>query len=195
MIENHTRPIDMMHLVDVFMYAESDDCQILKMAYMRAPFAMLVVLPNDIDGLPALENSLAPAKLAQWRSELIYHTVEVYFPRLKIEETLVLSNSLKAMGMARAFSEKADLSGMTTAEKLLLSDVVQKSYVDITEQGTEAAAVTGIMAAALGIDPEPPPPPVFKADHPFFFFILEQSTGLAVFMGSVARPPDDDLMD
>jgi serine protease inhibitor len=188
MAKSETRPIDMMHLVDDFRYAESDGCQILEMAYGKSPFAMLAVLPKEMDGLPELDRSITPSMLDRWRADLTYRTVEVYFPRLKLEQTLVLSDSFKAMGMARAFSEEADFSGMTTAEKLLLSEAIQKSYVDITEQGTEAAAVTGIVALALGEEPEPPPPPpVFRADHPFLFFILERSTGLMMFMGRVVK--------
>ena len=96
-----------------------------------------------------------------------------------------LAQVLGAMGMPDAFSSKADFSGMTGNKDLFISAVVHKAYVDVNEEGTEAAAATGV---AMKLTSVAPPPPVFRADHPFVFLIRDNHTGSILFLGRTANP-------
>ncbi len=112
---------------------------------------------------------------------------DVYLPKFTLEGEYYLRPTLAAMGMPAAFSPGADLSGMGGTKALVISDVVHKAFVDVNEEGTEAAAATGVF-----LEPGAAPPdegiPVFRADHPFVFLILDNDTGNILFMGRVVRP-------
>jgi serpin B len=111
----------------------------------------------------------------------------VYFPKFRLETQYGLSENLQAMGMPVAFSGGADFSGMDGTRDLAISDVVHKAYIDVNEEGTEAAAATGaVMTLSMGLDSNPVP--VFNADHPFIFFIMDNDTGNILFMGRVMNP-------
>lgn len=111
----------------------------------------------------------------------------VYFPKFKLETSYGLNKNLQSMGMPLAFSGEADFSGMDGMKDLAISDVVHKAYIDVNEEGTEAAAATGaVMTLSMGLDVNPVP--VFRADHPFVFFIVDNDTGNILFMGRVSDP-------
>ena len=111
-------------------------------------------------------------------------------PRFKFTSDFELSKPLVAMGMTDAFDgDKADFSGMTTAEKLCISKVLHKAFVAVDEQGTEAAAASAvIMMRATRI--HPPPPVAFRADRPFLFLIRHRPSGAVLFLGRVANPQE-----
>ena len=114
-------------------------------------------------------------------------------PKFKFDYTVMLNDPLKKMGMATAFDpEKADFSGMgKTADgnPIYISDVLQKAFVEVKEEGTEAAAVTGIMMTeASGIPPPPPKEFHMTVDRPFVFLIEDNQTGIILFMGVVRDP-------
>ena len=135
-----------------------------------------------------LKKSLNNDNLAGWLDDLRKREVQVFFPRFKMTSEFELARVLGAMGMPDAFSDKADFSGMTGNHDLSISAVVHKAYVDVNEEGTEAAAATGVGVKATSI--EAAPPPVFKADHPFIFLIRDNQTGSILFLGRVANPKD-----
>ena len=89
------------------------------------------------------------------------------------------------MGMKDAFGKKADFSGMNGRKDLFISAVVHKAFVDVNEEGTEAAAATGVVIETTSVRP---PPPVFRADHPFLFLIRHEKTGVILFLGRVLNP-------
>ena len=107
-------------------------------------------------------------------------------PRFKLENEYNLKAVLSAMGMPLAFTARADFSGISQ-ESLQISWVKQKTYVEVNEQGTEAAAVTGIGMRALAVRAQPPP---FRmvVDRPFFVAIRERETGLILFLGAIFDP-------
>jgi serpin B len=109
----------------------------------------------------------------------------VLLPRFKLSGEFDLGETLKAMGMVDAFGA-ADFSGMTGQRDLFISAVVHKAFVDVNEEGTEAAAATGIVVADTAVAHHPPA--VFRADHPFLFLIRENSTGSVLFLGRVVDP-------
>jgi serpin B len=110
--------------------------------------------------------------------------VVVSLPKFRLEEEFELGPVLKAMGMKDAFGAGADFSGMTGRKELAISAVIHKAYVDVNEEGTEAAAATAVVMTRALARPMAPPP-VFKADHPFLFLIRDEGTGAVLFMGRV----------
>ena len=171
----------------IYGYAETDDLQVLEMPYAHengAGLSMLVILPDEIE---AAEESLDAQKIDDLRQSLTERRVNVYFPKFSLETTYPLAETLAAMGMPTAFTDAADLSGMDGTQNLFVSSVVHKAFVDVNEEGTEAAAATGViinMKTSLGGDETP----VFRADHPFIFAILDNDTGTILFMGRVVDP-------
>jgi serpin B len=98
-----------------------------------------------------------------------------------------LSGVLASMGMPLAFGDKADFSGMSSEEKVVIDAVIHQAYVDVNEEGTEAAAATAVTMRALSVR-KPEPPVVFRADHPFTFMIRDTRSGAILFMGKVMNP-------
>jgi len=167
-------------------YAEDDELQSLELPYAGDDLFMIVLLPRKADGLASLESSLSPANLAKWTQAMSSSDVKVYLPKFKMTCRFSLNDTLKAMGMSNAFDQaQADFSGMDGSRNLFISAAVHKAFVEVNEQGTEAAAATGI---AMGLTALPRRPIEFRADHPFIFLIRERSTGSILFIGRVTHP-------
>lgn len=112
--------------------------------------------------------------------------VRVHLPKFKMTCRFGLNDTLKAMGMTDAFDPgRADFSGMDGRRDLSISAALHKAFVEVNEQGTEAAAATAIGMRATAL---PPPPIEFRADHPFLFLIRERQTGSILFLGRVTNP-------
>jgi serpin B len=167
-----------------FDYAEADGMQILEMKYQGDKISMLVLLPRS--NITYLESILSEEKLQEWRSELRPETVYIHMPKYKFETSYSLTDYLKNMGMNLPFTwPGADFSGMDGTKMLYISDVLHKAYIDVYEEGTEAAAATvviGTFGAAMPHYVE------FRADHPFIFIIQETDTGNILFLGKVVNP-------
>jgi serpin B len=168
-------------------YTEEETLQVLELPYAGRELSMVVLLPKQADGLPELEKAITVDKLASLLSKLSAREVVAYLPRFKMETSFALNSTLQAMGMKRAFSREADFSGISSAESLYISAVLHKAYVDVNEEGTEAAAATGIVMKAMAAR-RPQPVPVFRADHPFLFLIRDTRTGSILFMGRLTNP-------
>jgi serpin B len=162
---------------------ETDEFQLLELPYRQGKASMLVLLPRVRDGLPAIETKMDCALLAEAMTRLKPpQAYEVFLPKVKLQSSLNLAQALSAMGMARAFGD-ADFSGIGEGGGLFISDVVQSAVVDVNEEGTEAAAVTHVMIAS-GIHETF----IFVADHPYLFFIRDNTTGALLFAGRVTNP-------
>ncbi|MGD0551886.1 MAG: serpin family protein [Sedimentisphaerales bacterium] len=168
-----------------FGYMEANDIQALEMPYVNNDLSMVILLPKQADGVKGLEKELVSDNLTGWLARIHKREVQVFFPRFKMASEFGLGKVLSAMGMPDAFSGKADFSGMTGNRDLFISAVVHKAYIDVNEEGTEAAAATGVTMKLTGIGT---PPPVFRADHPFIFLIRDNQTGSILFLGRVANP-------
>jgi serpin B len=181
--------VPMMHIRGGYGYYEDADLQALEMPYKGNELAMVVFLPKKKDGLAALEKSLTPVNLAKWVGGLRYtETVIVTLPRFKMTSEFSLAKQLASMGMKDLFSMGADLSGMRRDGGLFISDAIHKAFVEVNEEGTEAAAATAIIARPTAAAVNPRPIPVFRADHPFAFTIRDRRNGSVLFMGRVADP-------
>jgi serpin B len=177
--------VPMMNGQDEFGYAEDEALQALDMPYAGDSLSMIMLLPRTVDGLKGLEEMLSTEELTARIPAIRKREVRVCMPKFTMTVQFELAKTLGAMGMPEAFSEAADFSGMTGGRDLFISAVVHKAFVDVNEEGTEAAAATGM---AMRLTATPAPPPLFRADHPFIFLIRHNPSGSILFMGRVIRP-------
>ncbi|KAL3040858.1 hypothetical protein OYC64_011773 [Pagothenia borchgrevinki] len=193
MNKNDTKSVKMMEQTSTFGLSSirEANCQILEMPYKGKDLSMLIFLPNEIKdettGLEKLEKELTYEKFVEWtRSDMMGKTkVNVRLPRFKMEESYSLKDILISMGMMDAFDvTMSDYSGMSKANDLVLSAVVHKAFVDVNEEGTEAAAATAGVMSVTSVQF----PPEFHADHPFLFFIRHNPSMSILFAGRYSSP-------
>ena len=177
------RKTPMMFQKGNFGYFQDDEVQVIEMPYKGEKVSMVVLLPRKVDGLAALEKHLAAEKLSGWLGKLRRVKVDTLFPRFKLTSRFDLSGKLQNLGMKKAFSD-ADFSGMDGTTKLYLSAVFHKAFVEVNEEGTEAAAATGAVVGLRSIRRGPS----FRADHPFLFLIRDKATGSILFLGRYVSP-------
>ena len=178
-----------MHITNGYRYHEEAAFQALELPYKGKELSMVIFLPKKKDGLAEFEKSLSAAKLNEWLGKLRFEeTVIVSLPKFKMTSEFSLAETLSKMGMKLLFSQGADLSGMNGKGGLFVSDAIHKAFVDVNEEGTEAAAATAIVVRPTSAKIDPKPIPVFKADHPFFFAIRDHRTGSVLFVGRVTDP-------
>lgn len=183
-----------MNEVSTLRYAAMPGYAIVELPY-RSKVAMLVALPDAADGLPALEGALDDAAFAKAWAALAPRQVAVSLPRFTIDPAspIDLKSALRGIGVQAAFGPGADFSGIAnpaaTGEQLSISNVFHKAFVKTDETGTEAAAATAVVAVETASARAPAPPPiVFRADHPFLFFVVDRDSSLVLFMGRVTAP-------
>jgi len=172
--------VNMMYQKDTFGYSSDATAQYLDMPYGNNAFSMTVILPHDNKTTTDVLNNLT---LTNWNSTLSSmreRELIVHFPRFKVENKFTLNKVLQNMGMKLAFSDFADFSKISDI-KLIISEVIHKTYVTVDEEGTEAAAVTSIGFETTSM----PDYPVFTVDKPFLFVIKEKSTGVILFIGKM----------
>jgi len=178
-LENGEVQVPMMQLRETrFAYGENEFFQTLELPYEGEEVSMLLMLPKDNDDLNSFSTNQLPR---------MYKTdVNVFLPRFKVESTFDLKQPLADLGLTDAFDETcADFSGITGTQDLFIGAAVHKAFVEVNEEGTEAAAATGI---SIGVTSMPPPPKTFRADHPFTFLIRENTSGKILFMGRIVNP-------
>jgi serpin B len=178
----------LMHQQHRYRYAEAEGLQLLELPYGDGSLAMVVLLPEKVDGLPELERRLSAAGLEKWRAGAQSRDVIVSLPKFRTTAEFELGPVLKAMGMASPFDPStADFSRMDGKKDLFISAVLHKAFVDVNEEGTEAAAATGVVMRVMARR-RADPPAVFRADHPFVFLIRDNRTGAILFLGRVVDP-------
>lgn len=180
--------VEMMQLLgEKFNYAETGNAQILELPYDGEGLSMIFILPKD-SRMEEVVNDLSRQNLQAWKESMEKREVRAYIPKFKMETSYDMKDDLSSMGMPTVFDYSADLSGITKKENLFVDKVIHKTFLEVDEEGTEAAAVTIIVAPlSVSID-EPPPIPVFRADRPFIFSIQDRESGLILFMGRMADP-------
>ena len=166
-------------------YGEAPGLQLLRLPYKGGTLALLVALPEDKKAFAELERTLNPGKLDSLRKVLARQKVKVFLPRFTFSSAFQLNSSLAGLGMPAAFTDAADFSGMDGTKKLFIQKAVHKAFVEVNEEGTEAAAATGV---AMGLKSMDFDFAMFRADRPFLFFIEDTKTGLLLFMGRMEDP-------
>ena len=164
-----------------FGYYTDGEAQYLSMPYGNKAFSMIVILPDDGKTTRDILWKLTAEKLSGTVKSMTTQELQLYFPKFKVKNRFQLKPMLLAMGMKQAFVPDADFSGITDNKPLWIDFVQHDTYVDVNEEGTEAAAVTTIgfkdsAGAALLVN------------KPFLFVIRENSTGIILFTGKIANP-------
>ncbi|MHC4243751.1 MAG: serpin family protein [Planctomycetota bacterium] len=176
----------MMNQTAEFGYLETESFQGLELPYVDDELSMIIFLPKEIDCLDEFEKTLTVENLSKWLNKLYKCEVVVSVPKFKMTSEFDLASVLKSMGMTDAFSSNANFSGINGQRDLFISAVIHKAYVDVNEEGTEAAAATAVTMKLTSVMPGRIP--VFKADHPFLFLIRDNDSGSILFIGRVMNP-------
>ncbi|XP_033760133.1 leukocyte elastase inhibitor-like [Pecten maximus] len=165
-------------------YDDQLRCTVLELPYKANSLSMVIILPDDIDGLPALEEKLTPSVIKGLTTKMPPVNVEVFLPKFKLKSSFELSKLFQSMGMTYLFhGSKADLTGIDTSNTSYVSFIFHQAFVDVNEEGTEAAAATAVIIVACssrGL------PLQFKADHPFMFVIKDNRSDTILFVGRFA---------
>ena len=182
--QKETIEAPLMNLRGKFNYWGNENLQILELPYKYEDLSAIVLLPREVDGITAIERDLSAKNLKEWTAKMDYRQVTIFLPRFKIIWGVVdLKEILRDLGIKAAFLPEADFSGMTGNRDLFISKVLHKAFVQINEEGTEAAAATAVtMIKSLK------KPLVFRADHPFVFLIKDKRTDCILFIGKVVNP-------
>ncbi|XP_033760694.1 leukocyte elastase inhibitor-like [Pecten maximus] len=167
-----------------FPFKQDDElkCKVLELPYRGNDLSMVIILPNDIDGLPALEEKLTPSVIKGLTTKMPPIKVEVFLPKFKLKSRFELSKLFQSMGMTDLFDgSKADLTGTDASKMSYVSAIFHQAFVDVNEKGTEAAAATAVVMM-FGMA-RPTTPIQFKADHPFMFVIKDNRSDTILFVG------------
>lgn len=184
--------IPMMYQQGEFYYGEFSDgsneaggiYQVLEIPYEGDEISMMLVLSRQEVPLATLEPLLKAQLIEEWTNSVKKQKVEVYLPRFTVEQEIDLKDTFKALGVTEIFNKDANLTAMSDKKELFLSKIVHKSFIEVNEEGSEAAAASGMIAisrmAVLY--------PQVIVDHPFLFLIKIRKTGTILFMGRVMHP-------
>jgi serine protease inhibitor len=181
------------------LYPDDNGFELIELPYKGNEVSMVVIVPRSASGLPGLERLLNGRTLQNFVGKLQQRSVHVHLPKFKMESSFDLGESLKELGMKRAFrdpleNDAAQFDGISDttdpSEKLYITKVLHEAFVEVNEKGTEAAAATAVMfeKKSEGMPEDEPFTPTFKADKPFVFLIRDQKTGAILFLGRVMNP-------
>jgi len=179
--------VPFMHQKGTFLYYANDSLQMVEMPYGQENFSMIVLLPGSGYSVGPLATGLTPDIWSEWLNKLDEANVDISMPKFKFEYERKLNDDLKALGMVKAFfPNDADFSNINPGQELYISFVKHNSFVEVNEEGTEAAAVTVVGVNTTSVPSEPIFIP-FNVDHPFLFVIRETTTNTIIFIGKVVK--------
>lgn len=184
LLDNSTVTVPMMRQTGSFNYSSGDNYQAIELPYSGKELSILILVPKS-GQFTAFENSLNAAQLATVTGNMKTAYVSLSMPKFKYDSSFALKDTLSAMGMPVAFTDAADLSGMTGNRDLVIKEVVHKAYVGVDEAGTEAAAASGVVVGTTSIGPTGVD---LTIDRPFIFLIRDVKTGTILFIGRVMNP-------
>lgn len=189
-LENGTeKVVSFMKLQRKFSYMAGDGFQAVKLPYADGEMSMTVVLPEENLGLKDFKSTLSVENWELFQTNFNESEGTVLLPRFKMEYETELNGALKSLGMKSAFTETADFSHMVEGDaRLFISNIKQKTYINVNEEGTEAAAVTGVQ---VGVTSAPAEGPFhMEMNRPFFLMITDEETGVVLFVGYIASPKE-----
>ena len=185
--EETTVETEFMRKDDTFKYFEDEHAQVLEIPYSGEDFSMMLMLPREDIGLSDFESKLDSKKYKEYVDSLSEKEVNLLFPKFKMRSKANLGDLLIQMGMPQAFSNKADFSRMTSEDDLKIDQVIHEAFIEVDEEGTEAAAATAVSIVVKSARPDEERI-IFRADRPFKFFIKDNKTNTILFMGRVMDP-------
>lgn len=191
LLNGRTVKTQMMRKSTTYNYTESENWQVLQLPYVKNDLAMVIFLPKTDNTLTKLvEDELNSELINTHLNNLQRKQVNVTIPKFKLKNHFQLATTLQNMGMPSAFDpNKADFSNMSKEEKLFISDVIHKTYIKVNEEGTEAAAATGVQMKATSVPTQKPTQ--FRADHPFVFLIRDLHNHNILFLGQLVNPENE----
>ncbi len=186
--DNTVVQVPTMKIEKPFNYYSHQNFQLLEMPYGSGKYSMLIFLPETGKKTDDVISLLTAENVNGWISKLTEQKKEVFLPKFEFKFDNSLKDELAALGMTDAFDDaKANLSGISEAAKLVISEVMHKTYIKVDERGTEAAAVTGITVGVTSVGPDNS----FRVDRPFVFAIREKDTQAILFIGKVMDPKQE----
>jgi serine protease inhibitor len=178
--------VEMMTTEATFNYAATEDFTAVELPYKNGKFSMRLFLPTNENTVNDLIGQLDGATWNSWLEAFEEHDeVQVTMPKFKFEYERSIGNDLSGMGLGIAFTGEANFSGISEID-LLISEVIHKTYIDVNEEGSEAAAVTAIVFNTTSVGPSGPV--VIRFDRPFLFTITENSSNAIMFSGKLGAP-------
>jgi len=182
-----TVEVPMMMKKERVLYAKiKSSYSMIELPYKGDRIVMQVILPNRNRGMKGVEHNLEDIYKI-WEKKKKKELVKIHLPKFKLETTLPLNKPLTYLGLKNLFSPRADFSGISKDGGLSISQVVQKAFIEVDEEGTTAAAATAVIAHTRSLSMSPSPIP-FVADHPFVFQLRDKESGMLLFQGRVINP-------
>jgi len=187
--DGDTKQVPLMQLEEELNYMENDEFQAVELPYTDNEMSMHIFLPKEDSSLEDFTESLTNNQWEEWQEVFTETEGTLMLPKFELEYEVLLNDPLTELGMNTAFdTEKAEFPNITEGnDQIFISDVKQKSYVKVNEEGTEAAAATSTEMEVTSFNPD-----IFQmiVNRPFFFTITDSDTGTILFMGSIANPPE-----
>lgn len=185
--ENNSKQAAFMHIEEYFDYADLNKFEALKIPYGNEDYTMVVIKPKSGSDVSDIIKALSAEQWDNWMNEFSSRETMLYLPKFKFEYEQELNDLLKSMGMEIAFNKTlADFSNINDSAQLYIDKVKHKTYIEVNEEGTEAAAVTSVQVGVTSVGNNV----FFDANKPFLFAIMEEETGAIVFMGRMMNPVD-----
>uniref|UniRef100_UPI003217957D serpin family protein n=1 Tax=uncultured Draconibacterium sp. TaxID=1573823 RepID=UPI003217957D len=176
--------VDFMNKVEKLSYFENDEYQFISKPYKNSDLSFCIILPKKLFGIQEIEEKMNTDFLKEILDNAHSTKTSLSIPKLKFESCYEMSDVLQTAGLKNAFTSEADFSGITKDAPLQLSRVVHKACIELDEEKTEAAATTAAVMRITGL----PSYKIFKADHPFVFFVIHNRSRALLFMGRYIKP-------
>jgi serpin B len=186
--DGNIQEVEYMRISGNFQYSSNEDFTAVELPYGDSAFSMVVMLPSYTNSMADLVSVLDMAKWDLWFESSRFTGVQIDLPKFKYEFKSLLNGPLTELGLDEAFTPEADFSRITPDTDIWISRVIHQTFIDVQEEGTEAAAATIVEMVERSSAGGAGSPIPFKADRPFLYLIKENSTGAIVFMGKVGKP-------
>lgn len=188
-VENQYR-VDLMNVTENIQYYENDDYQFISKPYKDSNFSFCIILPKELFGIEEIEKNMNTIFFNEIIDSAFSAKTSLFIPKLKLESSLMLADALIDAGLKTAFTSDADFSGISNETPLILSQILHKAWLELDEEKTEAAAATAVVRIT-GL----PNCKVFKADHPFLFFVMDNQSNAIIFMGRYMKPANGEKIE
>lgn len=179
------KKVKMMHMNHEFLYLDNDTFQAVQLPYGNGSYAMTILLPRTGKTIDDILQNVDAQKISELRYQMDRCKVDLKFPRFTIEQNFDLNKVLSSLGSPSMFTPSANFSKLSP-QQLYVSKMIQKAKIEVSEEGTKAAAVTAAVMTMACLNPDEPRSVTFHANHPFVYMITQQGTGAILFIGQYA---------